>query len=84
MSALVFSGAGQFAALPLWPQGGPVVILSTLALSLRFALITTSLAPLLAARPRWLRAALAYCVDPPTSRPSATHWSWLSSPASAI
>jgi predicted branched-subunit amino acid permease len=62
MSTLVFSGAAQFAALPLWPEGGPVVILSTLALSLRFALITTSLAPLLVGRPRWLRAALAYCV----------------------
>ena len=62
MSALVFSGAGQFAALPLWPQGGPVVILSTLALSLRFMLITTSLAPLLVGRPRWLRIALAYAV----------------------
>jgi predicted branched-subunit amino acid permease len=62
MSALVFSGAGQFAALPLWPQGGPVVILSTLALSLRFALITTSLAPMLAGRSGWVRAALAYCV----------------------
>jgi predicted branched-subunit amino acid permease len=62
MSALVFSGAGQFAALPLWPQGGLVVIASTLALSLRFMLITTSLAPLLAGRSRWLRAALAYAV----------------------
>jgi len=62
MSGLVFSGAGQFAALPLWPQGGPVVILSTLALSLRFMLITTSLAPLLVGRPRWLRMALAYAV----------------------
>jgi predicted branched-subunit amino acid permease len=62
MSALVFSGAGQFAALPLWPQGGPVVLLSTLALSLRFMLITTSLAPLLVGRPRWLRMALAYAV----------------------
>jgi len=62
MSALVFSGAGQFAALPLWPQGGVVVILSTLALSLRFMLITTSLAPRLLGKPRLLRAALAYCV----------------------
>jgi predicted branched-subunit amino acid permease len=62
MSALVFSGAGQFAALPLWPQGGLIVILSTLALSLRFALITTSLAPLLASRPRWVRLAVAYMV----------------------
>jgi predicted branched-subunit amino acid permease len=62
MSALVWSGAGQFAALPLWPEGGGVVILSTLALSLRFTLITASMAPLLVGVPRWLRGALAYCV----------------------
>jgi predicted branched-subunit amino acid permease len=62
MSAVVWSGAGQFAALPLWPEGAGVVILSTLALSLRFSLITASMAPLLLSQPRWLRAALAYCV----------------------
>jgi predicted branched-subunit amino acid permease len=62
MSLLVFSGAGQFAALPLWPEGGGVVILSALALSLRFSLITASMAPLLIHRPRWMRAVLAYCV----------------------
>jgi predicted branched-subunit amino acid permease len=62
MSALVWSGAGQFAALPLWPEGGGVVILSVLALSLRFTLITASMAPLLIDRPRWLRAVVAYCV----------------------
>ena len=62
MSAVVFSGASQFASLPLWPEGGGVVVLSTLALSLRFALVTTSMAPLLVGLPRWLRATLAYCV----------------------
>ena len=62
MSAVVWSGAGQFAALPLWPQGGTIVVLSTLALSLRFALISTSMAPLLASRSRWLRLALAYTI----------------------
>lgn len=62
MSAVVWSGAGQFAALPLWPEGAGVVILSALALSLRFTLITASMAPLLVDRPRWLRACLAYCV----------------------
>jgi predicted branched-subunit amino acid permease len=62
MSAVVWSGAGQFAALPLWPEGGGVVILSALALSLRFSLITASMAPMLVHQPRWLRAALAYCV----------------------
>src|SRR6266852_9624133 len=62
MSVVVWSGAGQFAALPLWSEGGGVVVLSALALSLRFSLITASMAPLLVNRPRWLRAALAYCV----------------------
>jgi predicted branched-subunit amino acid permease len=62
MSAVVWSGAGQFAALPLWPEGGGVVILSAFALSLRFTLITASMAPMLVDRPRWLRAFLAYCV----------------------
>lgn len=62
MSAVVWSGAGQFAALPLWPEGGGVIVLSALALSLRFTLITASMAPLLVDRSRWLRAFLAYCV----------------------
>ena len=62
MSIVVWSGAGQFAALPLWPEGGGVVILSALALSLRFSLITASMAPMLVHQSRWLRAALAYCV----------------------
>jgi predicted branched-subunit amino acid permease len=62
MSAVVWSGAGQFAALPLWPEGAGVVILSALALSLRFTLITASMAPMLVGRPRLLRAALAFCV----------------------
>ncbi len=61
MSAVVWSGAGQFAALPLWNEGGGVVVLSALALSLRFTLITASMAPLLVNRSRWLRAPLAFC-----------------------
>jgi predicted branched-subunit amino acid permease len=62
MSVIVWSGAGQLAALPLWSEGGGVVVLSALALSLRFTLVTASMAPMLVGRPRWLRAALAYCV----------------------
>jgi 4-azaleucine resistance transporter AzlC len=62
MSAVVFSGAGQFAALPLWHQHGLVIGLSTLVLSLRFALMTASMAPRLAKFPRWLRAVLAFGV----------------------
>ncbi len=60
MSATVFSGASQFAALPLWQQGRWLVLLTTLALSLRFSLMAASLAPSLAGRPRWLRAVLAF------------------------
>ncbi len=60
MSLTVFSGAGQFAALPLWRDGGAIVALSALALSLRFSLMTASMAPALAARPRWMRALLAF------------------------
>ncbi len=62
MSAVVWVGTGQVAALPLWSEGGGVVILSALALSLRFSLITASMAPMLVGRPRSLRAALAFCV----------------------
>jgi predicted branched-subunit amino acid permease len=62
MSALVISGSAQFAALPLWQENGIVVIVSALVLSLRFGLMTASMAPRLAGRPAWLRAALGVCV----------------------
>ncbi len=62
MSATVFSGASQFAALPLWAQGRWVVLLTTLALSLRFSLMAASLAPELAGRPVWQRALLAFAL----------------------
>ena len=62
MSAIVWSGSGQFAALPLWHEGGMIVVLSVLALSLRFTLITASMAHMLVRAPSWVRAALAFCV----------------------
>ncbi len=62
MSVVVFSGSGQFAALPLWSQGAGIIVLSTFVLSLRFALMTASMAPRLANAPPWLRAAVAYGV----------------------
>lgn len=61
MSLTVWSGSGQFAALPLW-NSGFVAILSTFVLSLRFSLMTASMAPRLASAPRWLRALLAFGV----------------------
>jgi predicted branched-subunit amino acid permease len=81
MSALVWSGAGQFAALPLWPEGGLVVILSSLALSLRFSLITASMAPLLGGVPRSLRALLAYGVTDENYALAVTRYSGRLAPA---
>lgn len=64
MSFVVWSGAGQFAALPLWREGAWVVATTAFVLSLRFALRSASMAPLMAeARvPRPWRALLAFCV----------------------
>ena len=60
MSLLVWSGSGQFAALPLWHTNGLLVCLSTLVLSLRFSLMTASMSPRLAGAPAWVRALLAF------------------------
>jgi predicted branched-subunit amino acid permease len=60
MSAAVYSGAGQFAALPLWQQGGLAVVLATLALSLRFVLMSASLRPSLRHLGPWRRGAMAF------------------------
>lgn len=62
MSLLVWSGSGQFAALPLWRTHGLLIGLSTLVLSLRFSLMTASMAPRLQGAPSWLRALLAFGV----------------------
>jgi predicted branched-subunit amino acid permease len=56
----VYSGTGQFAALPLWNGSVLLLTLSILVLSLRFALMTASVAPGLAGLPRPLRALLAF------------------------
>ncbi len=61
-SIIVYSGSGQFAALPLWRESIAVLGLSTFVLSLRFLLMTASMAPRVAAAPLWLRAALAFCL----------------------
>lgn len=66
MSLLVYSGSAQLAALAVWQQGAPVVVLTVLALSLRFALMTASVAgwlgPAESRAGRWRRAALAYLI----------------------
>lgn len=66
MSMAVYSGAGQFAALPLWGSGGLVLLLGTLVLSLRFALMTASMAPRLARLPAGVRALLAFGITDET------------------
>jgi predicted branched-subunit amino acid permease len=64
MSIVVWSGAGQFAALPLWHEGVAVVALSVLMLSLRFSLMAASMAPRLSAErvPLIGRALLAFTI----------------------
>jgi predicted branched-subunit amino acid permease len=64
MSAIVWSGAGQFAALPLWREGVGIVALSVLMLSLRFSLMAASMAPHLAALrvPVPIRGLLAFAI----------------------
>jgi predicted branched-subunit amino acid permease len=64
MSAIVWSGAGQFAALPLWREGVGVVALSVLMLSLRFSLMAASMAPHLSAQrvPVPIRGLLAFAI----------------------
>lgn len=59
MSSTVYSGASQFAALPLWSQGA-VVLLTTLALSLRFSLMAASIRARLVGATAWQRATLAF------------------------
>ena len=66
MSVFVYSGSAQFAALTVWQQGAPVVVLTVLALSLRFTLLTATIAtwlgPAASRTERWRRAALAYLI----------------------
>lgn len=66
MSLLVYSGTAQFAALPIWHERGLVIALSTLVLSLRFALMTTSVAPRLARYPAWVRAMVGFGITDET------------------
>jgi predicted branched-subunit amino acid permease len=65
MSLIVYSGSAQLAALSVWQQPAAVICLTVLALSLRFSLMTATLATRLGGAdetPRWLRALLAFGV----------------------
>jgi len=55
MSALVFAGASQFAALGLWTDPLPVlsILLATVAINARFLLMSAALRPWLAHLPSW-------------------------------
>ncbi|CAA9277454.1 MAG: hypothetical protein AVDCRST_MAG77-3605 [uncultured Chloroflexi bacterium] len=65
MSLIVYSGSAQLAALSVWQQPGLVICLTVLALSLRYSLMTATLATRMGGpseTPRWLRAVLAFGV----------------------
>ena len=61
-SIVVIAGAAQFTALQLLGDGVPVaiVILSALAVNLRMAMYSASMAPYLGPAPLWQRALLSY------------------------
>lgn len=61
-SVLVVAGASQFAALQLMTENAPflVVVATALAVNLRMAMYSASLAPHLGAAPLWKRALAAY------------------------
>lgn len=65
-SILVVAGASQFAALQLMIENAPILVIvaTGLAVNLRMAMYSASLAPHLGAAPLWQRALIAYlCVD---------------------
>lgn len=61
-SVLVIAGASQFAALSLMQENAPVVIIlaTALAVNMRMAMYSASIAPHLGAAPLWIRAVAAY------------------------
>jgi predicted branched-subunit amino acid permease len=61
-SFLVIAGASQFAALQLMTENAPtlIVVASALAVNLRMAMYSASLAPYLGPAPLWQRALIAY------------------------
>ncbi len=62
MSVLVIAGASQFTALSQMQENAPVimVLLAALAVNMRMAMYSASLAPHLGAAPFWQRAIAAY------------------------
>ena len=67
MTAFVFAGASQFAALGLWEEPLPVfsILLATIAVNSRFLLMGAALRPWLAHLPAWkVYPSLFFLVDP--------------------
>ena len=64
MSALVIAGASQFTALQLLSDQAPltIVIATSLAVNLRMAMYSASMAPYIGGAPAWQRALAAYCL----------------------
>jgi predicted branched-subunit amino acid permease len=62
MSVLVIAGASQFTALQLLEESAPlaIVIATSLAVNLRMAMYSASIAPWLGTAPGWRRALAAY------------------------
>jgi predicted branched-subunit amino acid permease len=76
MSFAVIAGASQFAALQLIDEQAPVlvVVLTGLAVNLRMAMYSASLAPYMGAAPLWQRALAAYGLTDQTYGVSITHF----------
>jgi len=59
MCALVFAGASQFVALDMWTTPGTLpiasIVIATLIVNLRLALMSATLRPVVAGAPRWQR-----------------------------
>ena len=68
MSAVVVAGASQFTALQLLGEHAPllVAIVAPLAINLRMAMYSASLAPHIGGAPRWQRALMAYALTDQT------------------
>jgi predicted branched-subunit amino acid permease len=62
MTVLVIAGASQFTALQLMAENAPtlIVILTALAVNLRMAMYSASMAPHVGRAPLWQRALIAY------------------------
>ena len=61
-STIIIAGASQFAALSLMEENAPaiIVIMTALAVNLRMAMYSATLAPFLSKAPFWHRAFMAY------------------------